>query len=76
MSAIINVLKTMPAKFPNVRYIDLIDLFFDRTTCRPFKNNVVFYTDTHHLSPAGADLVYDSFESDFLWLSGEARVTK
>ena len=75
-SAIINVLKAMPAKFRNVRYIDLLDTFCDRTTCRPFKNNVVFYSDTHHLSPAGADLVYDTFKSDFLWLSQDKPTTK
>ena len=66
----------MPAKFRNVRYIDLLGTFCDRTTYRPFKNNVVFYSDTHHLSPAGADLVYDTFKSDFLWLSQDKPTTK
>jgi SGNH domain (fused to AT3 domains) len=68
-SAAIQVLKAMPNRFPNVRYIDMLDIFCDQTTCQPFKNNDVLYKDIHHLSQAGADLVYDSFQSDFLWLS-------
>jgi peptidoglycan/LPS O-acetylase OafA/YrhL len=70
-AAIVGVLKAMPVKFPNVRYIDPIDVFCDRTICRPFSDNVVFYSDSHHLSPAGADRLYDSFASDFLWLAGK-----
>jgi peptidoglycan/LPS O-acetylase OafA/YrhL len=70
-AAIVGVLKTMPNRFPNVRYVDPINIFCDQTICRPFKNNDVFYSDIHHLSQAGADEVYDSFESDFLWLAGK-----
>ena len=70
-AAVVKVLKAMQDKFTNVRYIDLMDVFCDKTICRPFKNNDVFYFDSHHLSPAGADLVYDSFESDFRWLVGK-----
>ncbi len=70
-AAVVKVLKAMQDKFTNVRYIDLMDVFCDKTICRPFKNNDVFYFDSHHLSPAGADLVYDAFESDFRWLVGK-----
>lgn len=70
-AAIVKPLRTMPDKFPNVRYIDVTDVFCDKTICRPFKNNDVFYSDIHHLSPAGADRVYDSFASDFNWLAGK-----
>jgi len=65
------VLRTMPDKFPNVRYIDPTAVLCDQTTCRPFKENTILYLDTHHLSPAGADQVYDAFESDFRWLAGK-----
>ena len=68
-SAAIQVLRTMPDRFANVRYIDLLNIFCDQKTCRPFKDNVVLYTDTHHLSQAGADLVYNSFQNEFLWLA-------
>jgi peptidoglycan/LPS O-acetylase OafA/YrhL len=70
-TAIADVLKSMPAKFSNVRYIDPMNVFCDQTICRPFKNDEVFYVDSHHLSPAGADRLYDYFESDFLWLAGK-----
>jgi hypothetical protein len=65
------VLKSMPGKFPNVRTINPIDVFCDRTTCRPFNGDEVLYLDTHHLSPAGADRLFDAFKSDFLWLAGK-----
>lgn len=70
-AAVVKILKTMPDKFPNVRYIDVTELFCDKAVCRPFKNNEVFYLDTHHVSPEGADRIYDSFESDFKWLAGK-----
>jgi peptidoglycan/LPS O-acetylase OafA/YrhL len=65
------VLKSMPGKFPNVRTINPIDVFCDRTTCRPFDGDKVLYLDVHHLSPAGADRLYDAFKGDFLWLAGK-----
>jgi hypothetical protein len=68
-SAIVNVLKSMTVEFPNVRYIDPIDVFCDQSTCRPFKDDEVLYVDTHHLSPAGADRLFDSFKDVFLWLA-------
>jgi peptidoglycan/LPS O-acetylase OafA/YrhL len=69
--AAVAMLQSMPRKFPNVRYVDPIDLFCDQTSCRPFRSNEVLYLDSHHLSPAGADLLFDSFRSDFLWLAGK-----
>lgn len=67
----VEMLRLMTDRYPNVRFIDPVDLFCDRTTCRPFKGNEVLYLDSHHLSPAGADLLFDSFRSDFLWLTGK-----
>jgi peptidoglycan/LPS O-acetylase OafA/YrhL len=70
-AAAIEVLRSMPRKFPNVRYINPIDIFCDQTVCRPYQTNEVFYLDSHHLSPAGADKVFDYFEKDFLWAAGK-----
>ncbi len=70
-SAMAGVLKSMPQKFPNLRYIDPMDVFCDRTTCRPFSNDTVLYSDEHHLLPSGVDRLYDAFERDFLWLAGK-----
>ncbi|HEY6255738.1 MAG TPA: acyltransferase family protein [Xanthobacteraceae bacterium] len=69
-AALVAPLKTMPGRFQNVRYIDPIDVFCDQTTCRPFKDDDVFYEDTHHVLPGGADRIYDAFEGDFRWLAG------
>jgi peptidoglycan/LPS O-acetylase OafA/YrhL len=65
------VLKSIPSRFPNVRYIDPMNVFCNATVCSPFKDDVVFYDDSHHLSPAGADRLYDFYEKDFLWLAGK-----
>ena len=70
-TAVEAVLKSMPGKFPNVRTIDPTDVFCDRTTCRPFDGDEVLYLDTHHLSPAGADRLFDAFKGDFLWLASK-----
>lgn len=70
-NASVAMLQSMRGRFANLRYIDPIDLFCDQTVCRPFRNNEVLYLDSHHLSPAGADLLFDSFRSDFLWLAGK-----
>jgi peptidoglycan/LPS O-acetylase OafA/YrhL len=71
-AASIEALRAMPKKFPNVRYINPIDIFCDQNVCRPYWNNEVFYLDSHHLSPAGADKVFDYFEKDFLWVAGKS----
>ncbi len=70
-AAMVGVLKSMPAKFSNVRFIDPVNVFCDQTMCRPFNGDEVLYADSHHLSPAGADRLYNSFESDFTWLAGK-----
>jgi peptidoglycan/LPS O-acetylase OafA/YrhL len=68
-SAITAALKAMPDRFGNVRYIDPLDLFCDATTCRPFDKDAVFFEDTNHVTPRGADAIYDAFAADFLWLA-------
>jgi hypothetical protein len=65
------VLKSIPGRFPNVRYIDPMNVFCNATVCSPFKDDTVFYEDSHHLSPAGVDRLYDFYEKDFLWLAGK-----
>ncbi len=64
-------LKAVAARFPNVRYVELFDVFCDQTTCRPFAQNVVLFSDTHHVLPSGADRIFDTFQDDFLWLAGK-----
>jgi hypothetical protein len=66
------MLKDMAARFSNVRYIDPLDVFCDATTCRPFSQNTAYFSDQHHVLPRGADEIYDSFASDFVWLAAKA----
>ena len=69
----ISILKTMSDRFPNVRFINPTDVFCDQTVCRSFKGDEVLYKDEHHLSPAGADRVFDAFWSDFAWAAGKSN---
>lgn len=66
---VIPLLAAAAARFPNVRYIDPIDLFCDTSTCRPFKGDRVFFRDQGHVLPSGADRIYDGFADDFRWLT-------
>jgi hypothetical protein len=63
-------LRAVAAKYPNVRYLDAIDLFCGPALCRPYRGNVVYYTDTHHLSLAGADRLFDLHADEFRALVG------
>jgi peptidoglycan/LPS O-acetylase OafA/YrhL len=58
------------AKFANVRYVDPLAAFCDNVTCRPFDAATVLFLDAHHVTPSGADRIYDTFKPDFLWLTG------
>jgi peptidoglycan/LPS O-acetylase OafA/YrhL len=66
------VLKRVAAAFPNVRLIDPLDAFCDRDQCAPFGPLGVYYLDTDHLTPLGAELLYRRFERDFLWVFSKA----
>lgn len=68
---IVDALQTLSGRFDNVRVIDPIDLFCDTTTCRPFKGDKVFYLDDGHVTTLGAETIYDSFGSDFRWLTAQ-----
>jgi hypothetical protein len=66
------VLRRVVAPFENVRLIDPINLFCTEAECRPNKGTELFFFDTSHLSPAGAEQLYQGYERDFLWaLTGD-----
>jgi SGNH domain-containing protein len=65
----IEALRTLTGRFDNVRFVDPIDLFCDATTCWPFKGDQVFYLDDGHVTPLGAEHIYDAFIGDFRWLT-------
>lgn len=60
-------LRLATAGFKDVRLIDPIDVFCTAAECRPNQGRTLYYSDTNHLSPAGADLLYKVFENEFLW---------
>ena len=61
------VLRQAAASYGDVRLIDPINLFCTETECRPNKGTELFFFDTSHLSPAGAQRLYQGYERDFLW---------
>jgi peptidoglycan/LPS O-acetylase OafA/YrhL len=66
------VLRRVVDPFENVRLIDPINLFCTEAECRPNKGAELFFFDTSHLSPAGAERLYQGYERDFLWaLTGD-----
>jgi hypothetical protein len=67
------ILRQAVAPFENVRLIDPINLFCTETECRPNRGTELFFFDTSHLSPAGAERLYRGYEHDFLWaLTGDS----
>jgi hypothetical protein len=65
-----HVLSSIAAAFPNVRLVDPIDVFCDRSKCRQFGIDGIYYFDTDHLNGLGVERLYRSFESEFAWLYG------
>ena len=46
---------------PGVMLFDPLGLFCNEETCKPIKNGVMLYFDSHHLSQRGAEEVADKF---------------
>jgi hypothetical protein len=65
---IVQALKAAVDRFPNVRYIDPIELFCDSKLCKPFLGNRVLFSDATHLQTSGMDMIQDRFEADFRWV--------
>jgi peptidoglycan/LPS O-acetylase OafA/YrhL len=71
---IMETLRRVIAGLEFVRLIDPIDLFCTATECRPHNGKDLFFSDTSHLSTAGAERLYKANEHDFLWaLTGYER---
>jgi peptidoglycan/LPS O-acetylase OafA/YrhL len=61
------ILRRVTVGFSNIRLVDPIDLFCDRTTCRPYVGKSILYKDTNHLSRFGSDWFFDALRKNFLW---------
>jgi hypothetical protein len=65
--------RNMTALPSNLSIDDFKAAIFSLThpTCRPFQHNQVYFRDTGHVLPPGAERIYDGFERDFRWLAGK-----
>ncbi|MET3924363.1 acyltransferase family protein [Devosia sp. 2618] len=63
-------LKEALSAFPEVRFVDPLDVFCDATMCRPYDGQVLLFSDDDHMSEAGQARVYRAFENDFRWAFG------
>ena len=61
------LLRQVLAPFDGVRLIDPIDIFCAPDLCRPNDGTELFFSDSSHLSPAGTEKFYKSYQRDFLW---------
>ncbi len=64
------IMKSVTAKFRNIRFIDPVDVFCDARLCMPEKDGAVAFFDDHHVNAVGAAAVYDAFRDDFAWAFG------
>jgi hypothetical protein len=65
---VIRTLESVATKFPNVRFVDPVEVFCDRDLCRPYDDAGALYADTNHLSQHGAETLHRAFENDFRWV--------
>jgi peptidoglycan/LPS O-acetylase OafA/YrhL len=67
----VEVLKAVAAQRANVRYLDPKDAFCDAVTCRPLDGDTVYFRDSSHVLPSGAERVFSAFKPEFSWLTGQ-----
>jgi hypothetical protein len=65
------VLKSVAARHPNVRYLDPKDAFCDARACKPFDGDTVYFQDSSHVLPSGAERVFSAFKPELSWLTGK-----
>ena len=67
-------LERVAARHPTVRLLDPINLFCSSEQCRPNNGKTMFFSDTSHLSAAGAERLFKAFKSDFDWVFGASML--
>jgi peptidoglycan/LPS O-acetylase OafA/YrhL len=55
--------------FADVRYVDPFGDFCDASRCLPYSSDSILFTDTNHLSDAGAARMIAGHQVDFHWLA-------
>jgi SGNH domain (fused to AT3 domains) len=67
-----DTLRRVTAGIAGVRLVDPVGVSCTDTLCRPNEGETVYFKDTIHLSPAGAERFYRAFRDDIRWaLVGE-----
>lgn len=61
-------LRRVTAGIEGVRFIDPTDVFCAPRLCRPYEGETVYFKDSTHLSPAGAERFYQAFRNDLRWV--------
>jgi peptidoglycan/LPS O-acetylase OafA/YrhL len=65
---VVEALRAATAKFDNVRFVDASAAFCDSMECRPGRDGSLYYSDTNHLTNAGAGVLHERFRDDFAWI--------
>jgi len=68
----IAVLRDVAGASAGVRVLDPIEAFCTASKCSPYSGLTLFYWDSNHVSPAGAERVFEEYRSDFEWAFGAA----
>ena len=66
----IATLRYLATLHPDVRFIDPIDAFCDRTVCRPYDDAGVLFIDDNHVSSRGADILIGALADELAWVMG------
>ncbi|MGE0231680.1 MAG: acyltransferase family protein [Flavobacteriaceae bacterium] len=61
------IVRDIVTKLPNARFIDPVEMFCDKTLCRPYVERSILYRDNNHLSLFGADWLYAKLRPHMVW---------
>lgn len=64
------LLHDIAREFPDLRVLDPIAAFCTASTCSSHEANMLFFSDSNHMSPAGIDRFFRAYRSDFEWAFG------
>ena len=63
-----------PQTARNTLFIDPMKMFCDGRRCLPFGDRGLFYSDENHLTPLGAEMIYNGFQRELRWAFGKDSV--
>ena len=63
----VDALRSAASHFDNIRFLDPKLAFCDSDFCWPGQGGSILYSDSAHLSPAGARVLRDRYKDDIAW---------